>query len=313
MKRNRLIVLRENSLVWLLLLYFTFAGLVLLAGWLLSWDKAIHLIEPFLADQHMAVHKAKIIKDYGTSFMVFHLGLGISGWILFLSKSRLADLGHIKVEKTAHTRFNFFIISTLMALYLFGLYNIPEIVTGLRLKVLLGSSYIDRFTAVCFLLSGVLWFFTIFFVKKDSRTQHKLSLIGYFLFLALVCILIAEIKVSWGQQLFGLETPSIKSSWKTLYELYLYNPFTPLPFYAWISSIIFSIVLFGLLLADKESRFSMVIPPKEIFIAVIIMVSCSGFNNDIFGEMASLVMLLYSSWIWNKWRLRVSRPNQKSS
>jgi len=303
MRQQRLINFRENRIVWLLLLYFSAVGLGLAIGRFLLWNELIRLINLFFSpDNQLGDIGVTFINQIIIPFMVFHIGLGVTGWILFFTKQWLVDLEFLHVGKTEHIRINFFIISTLLAVYIFGLYNIPEIVTGLRLKVFLGAFYIDRFTAVCFLLSGILWFITIFFVKKDSRTRHKLGLIGYFLFLALVCILIAEIKISWGQQLFGLETSSLKSVWKKLYALYLYNPFARLPFYGWVSSIIFSIVLFGFLLADKESRFSMVIPPKEMFVAVLIMVSCSGFNKDIYGEMASLVMLLYSSWIWNKWR-----------
>jgi len=306
MKQNRLNSLRENTLLWLVLLYFTLAGLVLLLGWLISWDKAIQMIEFFLTDQHLAKPKVNIIKQLGFPFMVVHLGLGMLGWILFLSKSRLADLGFVQVEKTEPARFNFFIISSLIALYLFSLYNIPELVTGLRLKVYLGVSYIDSFTAICLFISGVLWSATIFYVRKDDQTQQKLGITGYFLFLALVCFLIAGQKISWGYSLFGWETPDFLAVWNRLYETNLDDLLSRLAIIKWGLAAIFSIILFGAWLGLKESqrdRLEMIIPPIELYIPVALAVSSSGHtNSNFFEELLSLFFLLYSIWIWSKWR-----------
>jgi len=310
MKQRQLINFRENPFVWLLLLFFTFAGLALLLGWLLSWEKAFQIIEPFLADQHFSNYTAKIIKQLGFPFMVFHLGLGMTGWIIFFSKPILADRDIIRAEKTEHSRFNLFIISSLLGLYLFGVYNIPDLITGLRLTVYLDKSLLNILSALSLFISGILCFQTMFYVRKENNARRKPGLFIFFSLLSLIFFLVAAWEINQSQEIFGLLPFKFLASEKSRLADVLRSILKPndvLPFQKGIT-FVFLFVWFGFWLGIKENhpfKYSMTIPPAELFFLGLMLLLCSGYSREIFEPMAALFVLLYSAWTCNKWRVRI--------
>jgi len=313
MKKHELINFRENPFVWLLLLYFSIVGLALFIGRFLLWDEAIQVFEFFFSpDRQIEKNGVAFLKQLSLPFSIFHAGLGIIGWILFFSKPKLGDLEFVHFEDNEHTRFNLLIISSLLSAYLFGLFNLSEFVIGLRLPIYKEDSIFEYFTAVSFIISGFLFLISAHYVWRDTKTRHKVILILLFLFLALVFILIGGEEISWGQRIFGWETPKYFSIRNRQGETNIHNFIPRLELFEWVAGIIFSVILFGGWLGIKKShheRLFMIFPPSEMFISALIMVGSSGYNNELFEEIASVFILLYSIWIWNRWKNRTRTSN----
>jgi hypothetical protein len=311
MKQRQLTNFRENTFVWLMLLYFSIIGLILLFGRFLFREEVLQIIEFFFSpDGQLEYNGVVFIERLATPFLIMHAGLGMIGWIFLFSKPLLAGLGFVHVEKSEHKRFNLFITSTLLAIYLFGLYNISELLIGIRMPIYQEDSLFETLTAVGFFISGVLFFLIIYYVRKDTRTEKKLGITVFFLILALLSILISGEEISWGQRLFNLETPEYFANNNIQKETNFHNILTNLEkeHFTFSVGIIFSVLLFGSWLGIKEShreRLSMIIPPIEMFIPALLMLASSGYNEELFEEMATMFFLFYSIWIWSRWRLRI--------
>jgi len=156
MKENRLINFRENYFVWLLLLYFSFVGVALLSR-LFEWDEVLKVIDILKLGYPLRKLTGPYTEKIALPLSLFHFGLGLVGCVLLFYKPRLADLGIIKFEEKEHTRFNLLIISSFLSIYVFGLYNLPELIIGLRVPIFLQDTLFDYLTSVNFLISGLLF------------------------------------------------------------------------------------------------------------------------------------------------------------
>jgi len=313
MREQRLINFRENTFVWLLLLYFSAVGLGLAIGRFLLWNEFLRIIEFFFSpDKQLGDVGVAFINQIIIPFMLFHIGLGVTGWILFFTKPWLINLEFLHVDKTEHVRFNFFITSSLLAIYLFGLFNIPELISGLRLPFYREDSLFETLTAAALFVSGVLLFLVVFYVRKDTQTPQKTVTIVIFLFLCLVVFIAAGEEISWGQRIFTWETPRFFRGRNIQDETNLHNFLSNLQkeHFEFGIGISVSIILFGSWIVIKDSyrdRLSMLIPPLEMFIPAILMLASSGHSEELFEEMTTLFILMYSIWIWNQWRLRIRK------
>jgi len=308
MKENRLINFRENYFVWLLLLYFSFVGVALLSR-LFEWDEVLKVIDILKLGYPLRKLTGPYTEKIALPLSLFHFGLGLVGCVLLFYKPRLADLGIIKFEEKEHTRFNLLIISSFLSIYVFGLYNLPELIIGLRVPIFLQDTLFDYLTSVNFLISGLLFLIISIYILKDSRIHQKIGYIIFFLLLGLTCILIAGEVINWGQRLFDWDTQVQFSILKKTADTEQFGVLPRLLIIEWVAGITFSILLFEGWIGKRDSlrgRLSMIMPPWELYISAIIAFSSSGhYNPNLFEILLSIFFLMYSIWIWNTWRINV--------
>jgi len=313
MNEHQMTRFRDNIIVWVLLLFLSVVGLAILVGRLLLPDEVIQFFVLFSPDGKLEPFTLAFIDQITPPFIVFHLGLALIGWVLLFSKPRLASQGYFHINQRKHKRFNFFILSSYLSIYLFGLFNIPELVTGLRLPIFREDSFFEYITAVAFFIAAILFFLAILQIRKDIHTKNKLGITIFFLFLIVISILIAGEEISWGQRVFGWDTPNWIALKNRQDETNIHNLLPRLAVIEWGAGAIFSIILFGVWLGFKESyrtRLEMIIPPIELYISAALAISSSGnTSSELFEELISIFFLLYSIWILKEWRDRIRATN----
>jgi hypothetical protein len=285
----------------------------------LGWDAANQILDSLRISYPLRKLTGPFEEQLTIPFSIFHFALGLLGCALILSKPRLANLGFLNFEPTKHARFNLLIISSFLSIYVFGLYNLPELLIGLRVPIFKQSTLFDYLTSVNFLISGFLFLHILRYILKDDHNQYKIGFIIFFTLLAITCILIAGEVISWGQRLFDWEIPGQLSILKKPAEADDFHLLPRLLIIEWAAGVIFSILLIEGWLGKTDSlqgKLTMIIPPWELYISAIIAISSSGnINPNIFEVLLSLFFLMYSIWIWNTWRMNIdsTKPTTASS
>jgi len=168
----------------------------------------------------------------------------------------------------------------------------------------------ESLTAIAFFSSSFFILKSILLLRKKStiwnKNEYKIIFIAL-VSIGIIFLFIALEEISWGQRIFGLETPSRLSQLNLQNELNIHNIFTPVfrEVYFSIGVLILLIMIIAPLI-DRilcSSFYHHVFPhPDLIVLAYFIAFTSFIGAGELFEEMASLFSLIYSIRVFKLFR-----------
>ena len=273
------------------------------------WEKSILLIERLFSPDHLLEENGKsVVKSLMNTLAFFHIFLGLLSVGIITSRWSISH-PLLKQQPGKPTGINLLAISTITAIYLFGLFVITKEVSGIRLSIYQEDSLFEYLTSASYLAAAGFLITTITRVWKISIQKQRGIAISIFIFVALICLFIAGEEISWGQRIIGWNTPDFFAARNFQQETNLHNFLSPRlkEQLVMITAICFNIGLFGIWLGiwkENEDDLSLIFPHPAMFVLVILIGVSGSFNEELFEELTAAFILIYSIWIWSSWRLR---------
>jgi len=314
--------MKSKRFIYSFILLIFLGGLILLLGRYLFWEKSISLIERLFSPDHLLEENGKsVVKSLMNTLAFFHIFLGLLGAGIITSRWSFSH-PLLKQQPGKPTGINLLAISTITAIYIFGLFVITKEVTGIRLSIYQEDSIFEYLTFASYLAAAGFFLTTITRVWKLSIPKQRGITIAIFIIVALICVFIAGEEISWGQRIIGWNTPDLIAARNFQQETNLHNFLSPRlkEQLVMITAIGFNIGLFGVWLGfwkEYEEYLSLIFPHPAMFVLVIFIGVSGGFKEELFEELLAAFGLIYSIWIWSSWRLRshtiISSPNLQTT
>lgn len=309
MKTNRFLI----SFIVLLFL----GSLLLFLGRYLVLEKSFFLVETLFSPDHIIEENGRdVVKRLITALAIFHAALGIFGFVL-IAAQQLFSLPQFPNQSNKPSSLNLWVVSTITALYLVGFFVISKEVSGVRLSIYQEDSLFEYLTVASYLAAGMLFIAIVLNIIGSSIPDKKRFYVSFFIILTLICIFIAGEEISWGQRLFGWETPAGIASWNNQQETNIHNYLSPLrkEQLVMVSATVLNIIIFGIWLTNWNSTdktISFFIPHPAMFVLLIFIGVSSGYDEELTEELVAAFMLIYSIWIWGIWKFK-DYTNETSS
>lgn len=159
---------------------------------------------------------------------------------------------------------------------------------------------IENLTALSFAVAGIVMLWTIVrSLTGRSKPIPRVKLVAGGLF-GLALLLVAMEEISWGQRIFGIETPELLTEVNTQQEFNVHNIFTDYFKYAYfvIAMILFGInwisFRFWITTPDHPSRQWL---PAETLLILSAQILCFSFHlmfNELIEPIAAMFVLLFA-------------------
>ncbi len=248
MKTNRFLI----SFIVLLFL----GSLILFLGRFLVLEKSLYLVETLFSSDHLLeINGHGVVKRLMTALAIFHITLGIFGFVM-IAAQRLISLPQTSSQSNKPSSLNLWIVSTITAIYLVGVFAISKEVSGVRLSIYQEDSIFEYLTVASYLATAMFFIAIVPKIIGSSVPDKKIFYVSFFILLALTCIFIAGEEINWGQRLFGWETPAGITSWNNQQETNLHNILSPLrkEQLVMVSAVVLNILIFGIWLTEWKFR-----------------------------------------------------------
>jgi len=162
----------------------------------------------------------------------------------------------------------------------------------------------EEYISLLLLFTAVLLIISIFSLKRNNFTPNtKFKIIFLLIAIASLFIFIYGEEISWGQRIFGLDSPDFFDEYNTQTETNLHNFFNPLFLFAYpIVGIGSFILLFLIWFFPQKTNlkfYHLFIPHPSLFYLAFIM-ACASFlgENEMYEELVALFGFLYSIRIY---------------
>ena len=232
--------------------------------------------------------------------MVFLLGN-------YIVMKRLRTLEDISMEMEGINRTVFYLANSLgLYLFLSFAYNLGLMYDTKELSPLYREDgFFENLTAVLLLIASIIMLIAIFkFIRnvRQRSKQCKYALI-FFILLAAAFFWAGGEEISWGQRIFGWETPETIAEYNYQEETNLHNFINPIvPLLNDVFTIgMAGVFLFALWLNFIGSRryFWRLILPHPSMIAIVVLIAASrypfeSYFHEMMEELISLMAVLYS-------------------
>ena len=159
---------------------------------------------------------------------------------------------------------------------------------------------LEEYSSLLFLFTAIILIFSLTQLKKGFLPESEQKKILFFvLALVVFVILIYGEEISWGQQFFGWKSTGVFEELNNQGETNIHNFFNPLfkfLYPAFGLSFFILLVFLWFFPAEKQDYLAkLLIPHPSLFFLALIMAGSSFFGeNEIFEELFSIFLFLYS-------------------
>jgi hypothetical protein len=285
-----------------------------LAMWVLARDVVISAVASLqIWDVERVTAKAgNILFGMTYIYIVFITSIGFAAVLERLSgTSPVSGLIQAKPLAAEDTRWW---VALCRILTLLGFVLVPLYFVHARVGMdwlFLEDGPMEYFTAAGFAVSGLVLLYAGRLQLKARPKDRILNLIAWGLLIAgLASILVCLEEISWGQRIFGIETPEVLSEINTQDELNLHNLFTNYfnesYFFIGIVFLVLSLSLFFLRERYGEYEWSQWLPHPYLLTLVVLVASFSFHieSNELVEPLAVLYLIGYAAQILSVSRKR---------
>lgn len=302
--------MRSKQALLIISVLLILCGFILLAGRFVFWKQFILLVERFvISDHHLEKSGEQYIQNLLIPLALLHLCIGLAALGLWKSHLHLNSLSFFDPAYTNQSSYGLFSFSSITSLYLYGLYTIPLIVNGIRLPIFNEDAFFENLSCVLYLAASIIMTISSIRVWKqvDTHQKYRVGVILIFILLAGLFFLIGMEEISWGQRIFGWETPAFIKLINSQDETNLHNIVGERGkrHLYFIILLGFDTVLFSgwFFYWEKKKRLlSKFFPHPALFFSAIVLTISSGIHEELFEELAAIFVILYAVWTGLFWK-----------
>ena len=184
----------------------------------------------------------------------------------------------------------------------------------ITLEILEG--WLEKVSTVLLIIGAIFLILSLFMIPSISITK-KMKRLFYLILMIGIVLLIFMIgeEISWGQRIFGWETPDTMKLYNYQNETNLHNfinPILPLfyPLFG-MTSFLLLLIFWGFSIKHSNVFYGIFIPPPSFFMLFLFM-AVTSLTNEIFEAIFSLFIFFYTLRILFCWK-NLSLSKKRSS